>query len=110
MEGEAYIMRHIGEELLDRFETADINGDSRLSYEEAVAVIEISREQFNVIDINDDALLCIEEIGGEECSGHCCRTCDPKKDMKHYVGDWLLIGLSMLILVGLKYSSNIELS
>jgi hypothetical protein len=93
--------------LQDQFNVADTNGDGQLSYEEAVvAILGLTRDQFNTLDTNGDGLLSIEELGGEEEGGcGCCkRTPNTKIDFKRLLGDWLLVGLSLLVLISLANS------
>jgi Ca2+-binding EF-hand superfamily protein len=60
--------------LLDAFDTADTNGDGKLSYEEALAIIiGLTRDQFNALDTNGDGFLSLEELGGEEDGCGCCK-------------------------------------
>jgi hypothetical protein len=104
-EGEPLTPDEIMQILLDAFDAADTNGDGKLSYEEALAIITgLIRDQFNAFDTDGDGFLSIEELGGEEegdgC-GCCKRTGDNKDLFRRYLGDWLLVGLSLLVLISL---------
>jgi hypothetical protein len=43
--------------------------------------------------------LSIEELGGEEEGGCGCCKRTSKIDFKRMLGDWLLVGLSLLVLI-----------
>jgi len=88
--------------LLEQFDNADTDGDGQLSYEEALAIIaSLTQDQFNALDTNGDGFLIIEELGGDDRCGCCKRTPNTKIDIKRYIGDWLLVGLSLLVLISL---------
>ena len=93
--------------LLDQLENADANGDGELSYEEAVtAVAELQQTQFDAIDNDGSGTLSRDELliasGGEAESG-CCAKCNksksPVETVKHFLADWLLLGLSLMLLL-----------
>jgi hypothetical protein len=101
-EGESPTLEEIMQTLLNQFESADTNGDGLLSFEEAVAVMSsLPRGQFDTLDTDDDGKLSIEELGGEadDHCGCCKRTGDSKDLFRRYLGDWLLVGLSAMILL-----------
>lgn len=107
-EGEIMSLEDIANSLMDQFDTADINGGGWLSYSEAQAILpELTREQFNQLDANGDSILSRDELeeflGIESGCGCCKRTEDTKIDIKRYIGDWLLIGLSLLVLVSFAH-------
>jgi hypothetical protein len=95
-------LRDIAQELLDAFDAADTNDDGKLDYEEASGAVDtLTEDQFGELDANGDNLLTRDELeaylddGGCGC---CKRTADRKIDIKRYIGDWLLVGLSLLLL------------
>jgi hypothetical protein len=104
VEGEPLSTEEVMQMLQDQLNVADTNSDGTLSYEEAlVAITGLTQEQFNELDTDGDGFLSIEELGGEDEGGcGCCkRTPNTKIDFKHLLGDWLLGGLSLLVLISL---------
>ena len=79
-----------------------------MSFEEAVAAVaELLQTQFDAIDANGDGMLSRDELieasGGEPESG-CCARCNkskmtPAETVKQFIGDWLLLGLSLMLLL-----------
>lgn len=65
--------------LLEQLENADVNGDGQLTREELVAA------------------------SGGDPEGGCCARCNksksPDETIKHFMGDWLLLGLSLMLLL-----------
>jgi len=97
----------IAEDLLDQFDQTDTNGDGALSFVEASRIIpSLTPQQFIELDKDGDGSLSQEEllavIAGEECTGcracmGCCKTDD--RTLQQYLGDWLLVGLSLLVMM-----------
>ena len=103
-EDELLTQEEIMQLLLEQFDTADTNGDDMLSYEEALAIVNtLTMEQFNEIDADDDHFLSLEDLGADDRCG-CFRSCrkglNPIDSVKHMIGDWLLIGLAFIAIVG----------
>ena len=113
-EGETIPLSEIAAQLIDSFDSADTNSDGALDYDEARALIPtLTREQFDALDLNGDGLLTQEElvaaipVEGEDDNdddiGGCCRSApDPVEKIKIMLGDWLLVGLSPLLLLYLS--------
>lgn len=102
-EGEQATTEEIAQNLLDTFEAADTNRDGSLSFEEAQLVMtNLTQEQFDAMDINGDNYLSREELldvlGMDEGCGCCKKNFDTRKSIQRYIGDFLLLGLSLLIL------------
>jgi len=93
--------------LLEQLENADANGDGQLGFGEASsAVPELQQTQFDAIDTDGDGQLSREELvaaSGGEPEGGCCARCNksksPAETIKHFMGDWLLLGLSLMLLL-----------
>jgi formylglycine-generating enzyme required for sulfatase activity len=104
-EGEPMSLEDIANALLDQFDNADTDGDGRLSYDEAHAVVpEMTEGQFNDLDANPDGKLSQRELRALLCGNHCgccCNSSNVKGDIKRYIGDWLFVGLSLLVLISL---------
>jgi len=110
-EGETLTTEELMQMLLERFNDADTSGDGLLSYEEALAILTgITHEQFDALDADSDGYLSITELGGEEDDrcGCCKRTADTKINLKRYLGDWLLVGLSLMVLISLGSKRRIS--
>jgi formylglycine-generating enzyme required for sulfatase activity len=106
-EGEPSALEEIANSLLDQFDAADTNGDGQLSYDEAHGVIpDLDEDQFNELDADGDGFLTRDELEAyldddDKHCGCCKRTAETKIDIKRYIGDWLLVGLSLLVMVAL---------
>lgn len=110
-EGEADTLEEIAEVLLEEFDSIDVNDDSLVNMDEAQrALPNFTTQQFNDLDDNNDGYLSREELlvmiegDTEECTGcrACMGCCEEKADSKlleRYLGDWLLVGLSLLVLL-----------
>jgi hypothetical protein len=120
-EPEPLTLKGIARILLDDFDLLDLNGDGKLSPEEVLARFpNLTARQFNMLDKGLDGFLSREELEvflAEEDEGEgegededdrcgCCRNHGNSKvsveTVKRMLGDWLLIGLSLLILAALS--------
>jgi len=108
-EGETDTLEEIANTLEDTFDTLDANGDGLLSLVEATAAFpNLSAGDFVALDLNDDGFLSLAELQGKVetckcgCGRFCCRTEEaPADSVKRLMGDWLLVGLSLLALMAL---------
>jgi len=107
VEGEMVTTQDMALLLQAQFNSADANGDSQLSFDEAPAVSSgATRPQFDEIDANKDGFLSHEELetflgGGNGCFGNCRKDFRSGANARRILGDWLLIGLSALALLSL---------
>jgi len=105
-EGEFETLEDIAAFLLDNFDVIDMDGDGLLNYEEALgAVADLTRDQFGLLDANGDGLLTREELEAflaDDRCGCCGRASNGKDNLKRHLGDWLLVGLSLLALLTLS--------
>jgi len=92
--------------LLEQFDAADLNNDNRLSFEEALAVLaDFSQDEFNRLDTNEDAFLTQAELRANGLSFFSCMNLfRPAEEAKHYLGDLLLLGISLTVL--LRFTIN----
>ena len=93
----------IAEDLLDMFDTTDTNEDGSLSFEEARRVMAgLTQDHFEAMDANGDTYLSRDELldsaGMDEGCGCCKTNSATKENVKRYIGDLLLVGLSLLVL------------
>jgi hypothetical protein len=106
----------IAELLLEQFDTADTNHDGQLSATEVLDVLpSATSRQFNEMDRDGDDLISRDELvtllqpEGEPAEGEgeselpddthdgcCSKGCTPDSNAGKYLGDWLLVGLSLL--------------
>ena len=106
-EGDPDTPQEIAEDLLDQFDQTDTNDDGAISFVEASAIMpSLTQQQFAELDKDGNGFLSQEEllevIDGEECTGcraclGCCKT--EGKTWQQYLGDWLLVGLSLLVMM-----------
>jgi hypothetical protein len=96
----------VAETLLQQFEDGDTNSDGLLSYDEALVVFpEITRAQFDEFDANKDGQLSKEELesylkeAGNGCFQGCRKDKRPADTVKRMFSDWLLVGMTLLILL-----------
>lgn len=99
----------IAQDLFDGFAAGDTDNDDRLSLSEATGIRpSLTDAQFEAIDANGDSFITMEELIAAGAMappvGPSC--CDPGKrftfkDLEHYLGDVLLLGLALLTLSGL---------
>jgi len=99
-EGESTTTEDIANMLLDNFDDSDSNGDDMLDYAESQSTIPgLTQEQFDVIDTDANGYLSKDELqdvlGGNGC---CKQTSGVKDNVKRFIGDWLLVGLSLMVL------------
>ena len=85
--------------LLDQFEALDANGDGALSFSEAQArFADLTQEEFDTLDQNGNGLLSRTELGGTEPVSTGCTLFEGNKSLSGYLGDLLLLGLSLTVL------------
>lgn len=102
VEGEPMTEEEVIAVLFEEFYNADANRDNVLSFDEALGVLPgLTREQFDDIDVNGSGFLSIEELGGREGRGCRWNLFSTKDIFKQCIGDWLLIGLSVMSLLTL---------
>ena len=92
----------IAQELLDQFDAA---GGQPLDLDEVQLIWPgITQEQFNDLDANGDGVLDLDELeeAAEEPRCGCFKGCDQgdTKSLKDLLGDYLLVGLSLIVLLG----------
>mgnify|MGYP002682510340 CR=1 FL=1 len=105
-------MADLAQQLLDAFDDADTDGNGTINLVEAQALIpSMTQEQFNELDANGDGVLSLDELEAflDDNAG-CCRCNSDSKDpadvVKKFMADWLLVGLSMLVLLGVAQVSK----
>ena len=112
-EGEEGVLAQIAAALLEQFGAADVNGDGQLDMTEAQsAVPSLTQAQFDTLDLNGDTFITEDELNttlGNEPGG-CCQCSGDSKNavelLRKYMADWLLVGLSILILISLTYTGK----
>jgi len=108
-EGELLTLEEIADALEEAFDDLDLNNDGLLSFEEVRALFPYLQQQdFDALDLNGDGFLSLAELQGKVevckcgCGRICCRTVEEPADAsKRMLGDWMLIGLSLLVLLAL---------
>lgn len=94
----------MAEFLLQEFNNTDANADGLISFEEAQSILPgVNQSQFNEIDKDGDGMLSKEELEAflkKKCGCGGGKSLSPAEQVKRLVSDWLLIGLSMLVLLG----------
>ena len=88
--------------LFAAFADLDVNGDGQLSYMEAEAALsELTRGQFDALDLNRDGRIEISELEEESAPVGC----QAAKFVRGYLGDLFLLGLTLttLMSVGLAW-------
>ena len=100
-EGEVLTQEDIAQLLLDNFNGVDGNGDGLIAFSMArILIPSLTQEQYDAMDTNGDGFLSLEELGGDEGGCGCCKqTNNTKINLKRMLGDWLLVGLSLLVLL-----------
>jgi len=104
VEGETGTTEEIAADLLDQFDNADGNGDGALTYNEVRAVMPgLTEDQFAALDTNSDGSLTEDELNAILDEGCGCKGCNKgdAKSVKDLLGDWLLIGLSLMVMLSL---------
>jgi hypothetical protein len=88
--------------LLGVFAASDTDGDSSLSYNEAQAALpNLTQAQFESLDTNNDGILTKDELQEIVNKKWSCGSCEKNnaKSLSDILGDWLLIGVGLLILL-----------
>jgi hypothetical protein len=101
-EGETGTTEEIATELLDEFDNADADDDGTLTFNEVRAVMGLTQAQFDALDTNSDGSLTKDELNAILDEGCGCKGCNKgdAKSLGDLLGDWLLIGLSLIVLLG----------
>ena len=82
--------------MLAQFDVIDQNGNGSLSLAEAQAhFADITQAEFNALDQDGNGALSLAELGGTDPVPTGCTLSAGKKRLRDYVGDLLLIGLSL---------------
>jgi len=89
--------------LLEQFDTADADGDNALTFNEVRAVMGLTQAQFDALDTNSDGSLTEDELNAILDEGCGCKGCNKgdAKSINDLLGDWLLIGLSLMVMLSL---------
>jgi hypothetical protein len=88
-------------DLLDEFDAADQDGDDQLDRGEVRLVFPgMTDEEFNSLDRDNDGFLTTDELERTINGGCGCSCGDDAKTAADFMGDYLLIGLSALVLLG----------
>ncbi len=106
-EGELETLEDIAAFLLEQYEKFDTNNNSRLRLEEAQeAIPDFSENQFELLDTDGDGFITREELqaiidGPAEpaCCGSGSKSASLKERIKDHLGDWLLLGMTLLVLL-----------
>ncbi len=110
-EGEPETLEEIAEVLLEQFDTLEVDENGLASYEQVQTILpNLTEQQFNDLDKDGDGylsraeLLATTEGDEEECTGcracmGCCKSETGVKTLQRHLGDWLLVGLSLLVLI-----------
>jgi large repetitive protein len=101
-EGEPGTLEELADSLLDQFDSVDADGDGRLTYGEVQAVLaNLTSEQFAALDTDGNGTLDeaeLRNITKKKCGCGNCRE-NNVKSINDMLSDWLLIGLSLLVLI-----------
>lgn len=108
-EGELESMEDIAEFLLDQFSKYDTNGNGLRLDEAQEAIPYLTPTQFDMLDGDDDGFISRDELqeylaGPEEpaCCGSCSKSAPLGQRIKDYLADWLLVGLTILVLLSIN--------
>ena len=102
-EGEPGTTEEIAASLLEKFDNADADGNGELTLAEVRAVMaNLTQAQFDDLDTDGNGTLSKDELDALVNEGCGCRGCgkDDTKSLVDWMGDWLLIGLSLVVLLG----------
>ncbi len=89
--------------MLDEFDNADTDNDGALTLDEVRSVMPgLTEEQFTALDTDGDGFLTQAELNAILDEGCGCKGCNKgdAKSLGDLLGDWLLIGLSLIVLLG----------
>jgi len=103
-EGEPGTTEEIAAGLLEQFDTADADGDGALSFNEVRAIYPgLTEDQFAALDTDGDGFLTRDELNAILDEGCGCKGCNKgdAKSINDLLGDWLLIGLSLMVMLSL---------
>lgn len=103
-------LEEIAEYLLQRFGELDANNDGTMSLAEAQeALSDLTPNEFGLLDDNldsnvtrDELQAVIDGIGESGCCSSTGKSVSLTERVKGYLGDWLLVGLTLLALASLS--------
>ena len=85
--------------LLAQFTALDTDENGALSMAEALARFsDLSQEEFNSLDADGNHSLSREDLGGTDETSQGCFATPSKSGFRHYLGDLLMLGLSLGVL------------
>ena len=80
----------------------DTNEDDLLSIEEArVTYAQLTNADFATLDRDDDGFLSLAELQAQlEPTTGCCEAGKAQAKLQHYLGDFFLLGVALMTLLG----------